>query len=278
MRLLYGDQPAGWDIAGTKDIIRSFGRDNFVRYRGEHYLPQSTIVLVSGGISHEKAVTAVTKSFTGMPAGEKHGKLPVREKQSKPSAFVFNKKTDQTHIVVGFRSHNLYHPDRYILGVMASILGGGMSSRLFQKIRDEMGVGYYVRAENDPMTDHGMFTVSTGVDNARAEEVIKAVLLEFKKLRDEKVSGEELTKVKDYISGKLVLGLESSDSLAMFYGMQEVLREPLETPEVLTQKLREVTSEDIMRVARDIFTNERLNLALVGPFSDEKQFADILSV
>src|SRR5581483_4188541 len=102
--------------------------------------------------------------------------------------------------------------------VLSALLGGGMSSRLFQKLRDEMGVGYYVHSSFDAYTDHGYLDVSTGVDSARVKEVIKAILEEFERLKTERVSEEELKKVKDYITGNLFLGLESSDSIAEFYG------------------------------------------------------------
>ena len=151
-----------------------------------------------------------------------------------------------------------------------------MSSRLFQKLREEMGVGYYVRASNDAFTDHGFLDVSAGVDNKRVYEVVSVVLEEFKKLTQELVAERELKKVKDFMIGNMYLGLESSDDLAEFYGIQEVLRKELFTPQEVAKKIKAVTATDIKRVARNIFQDKNLNLALIGPLRDKKAFSSIL--
>jgi predicted Zn-dependent peptidase len=156
------------------------------------------------------------------------------------------------------------------------VLGGGMSSRLFQKLREEMGVGYYVRAYNDAYTDHGFFQISAGVDNKRIEEVIKAVLEECNKTKTELISEEELNKVKEYIVGNMKLSLESSDDIANFYGGQELLKHELKTAEQKASEIRKVTALEIQKLAKQIFKNEKLNLALIGPFKDKKQFQKIL--
>ena len=151
-----------------------------------------------------------------------------------------------------------------------------MSSRLFQKVRTEMGLGYYVRAANDSFTDHGIFAASAGVVNGRAGEAVEAILAEFKNLRNDLVPALELQKAKDMIAGRLMLGLESSDEIAEFFGFQEVLKKKLATPEELLLRMSKVTAKDIQRVAREIFTSERLNLALIGPWKDGKTFEKIL--
>jgi predicted Zn-dependent peptidase len=155
-------------------------------------------------------------------------------------------------------------------------LGGGMSSRLFQKLREEMGVGYYVRAYNDSYTDHGFFQISAGVDNKRIDEVIKAVLEECKKLKTEKVSAEELNKVKECLIGNMKLSLESSDDIANFYGGQELLKKELKSAEEQANKIRKVTASQIQNLAKEIFQNKKLNLALIGPFKEKAKFLKIL--
>jgi predicted Zn-dependent peptidase len=151
-----------------------------------------------------------------------------------------------------------------------------MSSRLFQKLREEMGVGYYVRAYNDAYTDHGFFQISAGVDNKRIEEVIKAVLNECNKLRKELISKEELDKVKECLIGNLKLSLESSDDIANFYGGQELLKRELKNAEEKAKEIRKVSAKDIQVLANDIFKNNKLNLALIGPFKDKAKFLKIL--
>ena len=139
-----------------------------------------------------------------------------------------------------------------------------------------MGVGYYVRAYDDAYTDHGFFQISAGVDNKRIEEVIRAVLAECRRLRDEKVGEEEMNKVKEYLIGNMKLSLESSDDLANFYGGEEILKRSIKTPEEKAAELREVTAGQIQKLARDIFRERNLNLALIGPFKDKSKFLKLL--
>jgi len=139
-----------------------------------------------------------------------------------------------------------------------------------------MGVGYYVRAYNDAYTDHGFFQISAGVDNKRIEEVLKAVLAECNILKNEKVSEDELNKVKEYLVGNMKLSLESSDDIANFYGGQELLKHELKNAEEKATEIRKVTASQIQTLAKQIFKNEKLNLALIGPFKDKSKFTKIL--
>jgi len=200
MQLLYGNQPAGWNIAGQKKNILNMKRDDFVKYKKMHYLPEATAIIVAGQITEKNVLKEVNKVFAKIPRGMKAKKLKTKEIQRKPEILVSFKKTDQTHFVLGVRSYDLFDKKNAVLSVLAGILGGGMSSRLFQKLREEMGVGYYVRAYNDAYTDHGFLQISAGVDNKRINEVIEAVLLECKKLKNQKISKEELNKVKEFLN------------------------------------------------------------------------------
>ena len=276
MELLYGDQPAGWNIAGEKKNILEMKRDDFVNYKKQHYLPEATVLVVAGAVTEKRVMNEVNKIFGDVPRGKKVGKLKVKEVQSRPQALVNFKKTDQTHFVLGVRSQDLFNKKNAILTVLGGVLGGGMSSRLFQKLREEMGVGYYVRAYNDAYTDHGFFQISAGVDNKRIIEVIKAVLTECNKLKNELVSKEELEKVKECLIGNIKLTLESSDDIANFYGGQELLKRELKNAEDKAKEVRKVTAKQIQDLARDIFKNEKLNLALIGPFKDKVKFLKIL--
>ena len=151
-----------------------------------------------------------------------------------------------------------------------------MSSRLFQKLREEMGVGYYVRAYNDAYTDHGFFQVSAGVDNKRIYEVLSAVLNECSKLKKEFITDEELEKVKEYIIGNMKLSLEATDDIANFLGGQELLKKEIKSIEEKAQAIRKVSKKDIQILAKDIFKNSKLNLALLGPFKDKNSFTKLL--
>jgi len=276
MKLLYGDQPAGWNIAGEKKNILNMKRDDFVSYKNKHYLPEATVLIVAGKVTERQVLKEVNKIFGIVKSGQKGHKVKVKEVQSHPSALINFKKTDQTHFVLGVRTYGLFDKKNEILSVLGGVLGGGMSSRLFVKLREEMGVGYYVRAYNDSYTDHGFFQISAGVDNKRIEEVLLAVLEECRKMKDQKISEEELNKVKEYLIGNMKLSLESSDDIANFYGGQELLKREMEGAQEKAEKIRKVTASQIQALAKDIFTNKKLNLALIGPFRDSAKFLKIL--
>ena len=276
MKLLYGDQPAGWNIAGDKGSILNMKRDDFVKYKMEHYLPEATVIVVAGQIAEEEVFKEVKKIFGNVKRGKKVSKIKTKDKQSLPKALIKFKKTDQTHFVLAMRTYDLFSKENAALSALGGILGGGMSSRLFQKLREEMGVGYYVRAYNDSYTDHGFFQISAGVDNKRIDEVLLAVLLECKRLKKESVLEEELNKVKEHLIGNMKLSLESSDDIASFYGSQELLKRELKSAEEKANEIRKVTASQIKNLAKKIFKNNKLNLALIGPFKDGAQFLKVL--
>lgn len=276
MSVLYGDQPAGWNIAGTRENVRAMTRKDFVNYKAEHYVPKATVVVVAGKVKPADVDREIARVFGSLKNDKKHTKLPVIEKQTKPQALVQFKKTDQTHFVLGVRTFDLYNKNNPVLTVLATILAGGMSSRLFIKLREEMGVAYYVRSYNDTFTDHGFLQISAGVSNNRVREVITEILKECKKLTTELVSPVELSKVKEYLAGNQKLELESSDAWASYFGGQEVMRKKIKTPEESEAAIRKVTAKQIRDMAQKIFVDKNLNLAAIGPFQDDKEFKDIL--
>jgi predicted Zn-dependent peptidase len=278
MKLLFGNQPAGWNVAGEKKNILNMKRVDFVKYKKEHYVPKATIMVVAGKVTPKQVLKEARSVFGDIKTGKKTGKIRVKETQGKPKVLVKFKKTDQTHFVLGVRTYDLFSKHNAILSVLGGVLGGGMSSRLFQKLREEMGVGYYVRAYNDTYTDHGFFQISAGVDNKRMPEVLEAVLEECRKLKELKVSEEELNKVKECLIGNMKLTLESSDDIANFYGGQELLKREIKSAEEKALEIRKVTARQIQTLAKNIFKNKRLNLALIGPFKAKQNEAKFLKI
>jgi len=277
LECLYGDQPAGWDVGGRKEVIQKLSRENFLHYRSQHYLASATTIVITGPILNEKALlTKIEKYFINMPAGPKAGKTKPIETQNQPNYLLKQKKLDQTHLVLGVRAFDIFDERRYAGEVLADILGGGMSSRLFQRVREQLGAAYYIHASLDLFSDHGYLAAAAGVDHQKLEIVIKAILEEFKKMTDNSLGEQELHRAKDHLSGKLVLGLETSDALAMFYGGQDILHKPLESPDELVKKIHAVTKDDVIKAAKDIFQNDRLNLALIGPYENKTQLTQIL--
>lgn len=278
METLYGDQPAGWDILGPKKNILKINRDDFQKYWKDHYVASATTVIVSGNFDEKTIEQDIEKAFVGTSTESKHDKVPVVEIQTKPNLTIKQKETDQTHMVLGVRAFNASDPRLMQLKVLSVVLGGGMSSRLFQKLREEMGVGYYVRSGVDEFTDHGYLAVSTGIDTTRIVEVVKVILEEFKKLTTDLVPQDELQKSKDFMIGNMFLGLESSDSLAEYYVVQDMLGEEIITPTQVAEKIRNVTAEEIQLVAQEIFTNEKLNMAAVGNITNAEEIKNTFSL
>ncbi|MFY9492965.1 MAG: pitrilysin family protein [Minisyncoccia bacterium] len=274
--LLYGDQPAGWDIAGRKEVIRSLTRQNFLDYLDKHYKSGNVTVAVAGHIGLDEAKAKVQKYFGGVREGQTEKPLACVESQSGPQVKVTYKDTDQCHLILGARAYDIFDPRRWALGLLATILGGGMSSRLFIRIRDELGLGYYIRAGSTLSADHGYFEVSSGVDTKRIHEAVEAIMEELNKARRDGVTEKELQKAKDFIKGGTLISLESSDEVASFFGLQEVLVRDILTVEQKFSMMDKVTTDDVKQVAEDIFQNKNLNLAVIGPLKDQEGFEKIL--
>lgn len=276
MELLYGDQPAGWDVAGTEATVRGMTREAMSGYREKHYVSGATAVIVAGNVNEKEVGMLVEAAFSKMPSGRKHSKTAVRDGQKKPAVALKYKDTDQVHLALALRTFDLYHADMPAMRVAASVLGGGMSSRLFQKMRDELGICYYISAAHDAFTDHGFLEVTAGVPAKRLVEAVSALMDELRLLKRETVEEEELSRVKEYLIGNMYLGLESSDSLAEFYGYQEIVRKPLLLPKEVSEKIRDVTVEDVRRITDTYFNDSGLNLALIGPFKKKKELEKLL--
>jgi len=276
--LLYGDQPAGWSIAGTKDVIQKLDRDDILSYRNKHYVAAKTTVVVAGGVEDPEALVA--QKFASIGEGEKIEKLKTIESQSVPQIDLQAKQTDQTHLVIGVRAFDMHDPRRYTLSVISDILGGSMSSRLFKKVREEMGAAYYVRSSPDLGSDCGALVVSAGIDRERVKEIVSAILGELKRLVTDLVPEVELSKSKEHISGRLILQLETSDEVAGYYGSEEAMSGDVRTPAEILENIRKVTAEDIMSVAKEIIRDDRLNMAAIGPFAEgtEKELAEIFKL
>ena len=271
-KLLYGDQPAGWYIGGTKESVLGISRNDLVKYIDSQYNASNTIVCVAGGIKSEKEIVKkIEKAFWGIGTKAAKDSPEVQESQKAPAFMIEHRKTDQTHFMIGFRGYGLDDPRHYALELLGSILGGMMSSRMFASVRERLGLCYYIKTSVSADPDTGYLVTCAGVDNSRLELALEAVLKEYKKIKDKKVLEKELKKVKDHFYGKMTLSFESSDNLAVFYSTQELLENKILTPEELYGRIKGVRADDILAVARDVIKPENLNLALIGPTKDRKK-------
>lgn len=274
-RLLYGDQPAGWSVAGKKEIIHVLKRDDVTAYREKHYLAPKTTVIICGGLE-KNPKDEVWNYFKSMPTGKIIKKEKTVEAQDAPRIDLSEKQTDQLHLVLGVRGLDIFDSKKYSLMVLGDILGGSMSSRMFTKIREEMGAAYYVRSGFDMSLDHGSLFVAAGIDKNRSVEVCRAIIVEFEDFCKNAVSEAELNKAKEHLSGNLILQLETSDDIAVFFGAEEIMTGEILTPEETLRRIKNVTAEEIRILAREIFQNDRLNLSAIGPHFDEASLRSVL--
>jgi len=277
-KLLYGDQPAGWDVAGTKETVSKMTREKLIDYTEKQYVASNTIVSIAGNFNEPLAIKKVKEFFSKIKTTKPIKKPRVIEQQQKPNLLLHFRETDQTHLCLGVRAFDLFHPKRYVQDLLSVILGGMMSSRLFEKIRAELGIAYYINTNSEENPDTGFLFTQTGIDNKNVEKGILTILKEYKKISQEKVPVSELKKAKDYLKGKTTLLLESSDAQASFYTGQELLEKKILTPEEIFKKIDQVSQDDILKVAKDIFQPQKLNLALIGPFKDKKTFEKLLKI
>lgn len=275
--LLYGDQPAGWPIIGNEKVVRSITAKDIRDYQKKHYVAKGTVVVVSGAFDEKKTLKLITDKFKDISKDKKHTKVKTKEAQQAPQVKIFQKPTDQAHIALGFRTFPISHKDNVKIKVLESVLGHGMSSRLFKKLRDEMGICYYVRASNSTYLDRGYFAIASGLSKGRVEEGLKAIVEEVKKLKTELVSKEELEKAKEVLVGNMYLGLETSDAYADFYAFQDLMGQKIKTPQEKEKLIRAITAKDIQKIAQKIFVSKTANLALVGSFEKEAQFLKLLN-
>ncbi len=276
--LLYGNQPAGFDVGGRKEVIKKLTREDFIKYRDRHYVPQRTIVVVAGNFNEKKAIAQVREYFGTLKRKPGVVKSKTKEHQRTPGLLLKFKESDQSHLVLGVRTFDIFDKRRYALQVLADVLGGGMSSRLFKKVRNELGAAYYVSAGVDLYLDHGYLAVSAGVDHKKVEIVLEAVLEELRRLARERVPEKELQKSKDHLVGNIILNLETADELAGFYGEQEVLTGAIFSPKRLIDKIQGVKAEEIRVLAKIIMKNDKLNLAIIGPHKKPGLFKRILKI
>jgi predicted Zn-dependent peptidase len=277
-KLLYGKHPLGRDIAGPKKNIKSFKRQDFIKYLNRGYTARNVVVGVAGKINPKEAKKTIEKHFAHIHDGKRPVFKKIKEEQTRPQVFIKHKKTDQTHIVLGVRGYDMFHKDRFALLVLATILGGGMSSRLFIEVRERRGLAYSVHTSVETYHDAGYLATQCGVEHENLEKAMNVILSEYKKIATELVDKKELQKAKDYIKGHFALGMEGSDDVVGYLVTQEVLRHKITLPQDHNKMIDKVTAADVLRVAQDIFRNEKLNMAIIGPHINSKQLAKIFSL
>jgi predicted Zn-dependent peptidase len=275
--LLYDDQPLGWDIIGTKETVRSASRETFLDYLDRWYRAPRMVAGVAGAVGGD-IVSRLEELLGDVRNGSTGGPDPVSWEQDAPRVKLHTKTSDQAHLRIGVHSYPLGHPDRYVLTLLATALGGGMSSRLFSEVRERRGLAYYIYGYNQGYTDTGTLFAQGGVDLNRIDEAVATIVAEFGRIAAEPLEADELEKARSFAKGRLVLSLEDPKGMILFGLRDEVLEGRLREPDDVLAGLDAVTLEDVQRVAQDVIRGERLNLAVIGPFDDPARFEQLLSL
>lgn len=277
--LIFGaEHPLGRTILGPKENIKSFSRKNFTAYLKRNYTPLNTVVCVAGAFSEKKVLAKIKKDFGRLKHGNPPNFITFSSLQNAPRVAIKEKKTDQTNLMIGVPAYQYLHKDEYALAVLSTILGDGMSSRLFLEVREKRGLAYSVHSSVVRYPDTGYFGVQAGVEHAKLEKTVKTILTEFKKIKRKKVSNIELEKAKSYMKGNLVLSLETSDEIAQFAATSMINLGRIRPLEEILAGIGKVTAHDIERVARDILQTKKLNLAVLGPHLNKEHLQYLLRV
>jgi len=277
-RLMYGDQPMGWDQVGTKEVIYGVTREQFNEYKEALYSPDNVVISVVGNVKHEDVLKKVHSFFPFKDGKKQYGYATLKPNNEKERIKLQTKKTEQGHVVVGFPAYPEQHPDHYALKVLSVILGGNMSSRMFLAVREDKGLSYYISTSTDDYNDSGIISTRAGVDVKRTVLAVEAICEEYKKIRGEVVPEAELTKAKEYLKGKLALRLEDSEEYAHLLGKYELLTGKIESPEEIVKEIDKVTAEDVARVSKDLFKDENLRMSAIGPYENKEEFEKVLHV
>jgi predicted Zn-dependent peptidase len=279
MKHMYKGEPAERDVLGTKQTVGSITREKLIAYRASQYTGPNIVVAVAGGVSEDVMLDWARENFSDIPAELPAAEFLTRDRgQAAPETLIVEKDTDQAHIVLAWRSFDRSNPDRFTARLIKNILRGGMSSRLFSKLRDEMGSGYYVGANHLAYKSFGAFIISTGTKHERVPEIVEAILGEAHRLKNELVTEAELRKVKEYMRAHRLMSLETSDDVCDYGAEQETIEGNIRMPEDYEKIYAAITAEDVMRVAKLVFDNNKLTVAAIGRGIDKDKIEKLLGL
>jgi len=267
--LLFANNPLGYLTTGTKETVSRFNRRTFTTYMSSLYRPNNAVLVLAGGIKgKEKEIAAVIEAkFAHWEQQTLPACLPVTSKQSKAQTLFTAKKTEQAHFVLGYPALSRGSSERYVLSLLAAIMGGGMSSRLFYELRERRGLCYYIQSGTELYEETGYLYTRAGVNVSRAkiEEALSLIIKEQNKLLKGEVKAEELSRAKEMLKGRTVLSLEDSQHLANFFGNKLLFNQKENSLEKIIAQIDKVSLSEVVELAIRIIKPERLNLSVISP-------------
>lgn len=285
--LLYDGNPLGYDITGTKKTVTSFSRQTFTEYISELYRPNNAVLVVAGGFSKPSqggidtpmVMSLIEEKFSAWKMGGKVVPEPMIEQQEDPQLLIKFKKTEQAHFCLGFRAFSFNDKRKYALSVLATIIGGGMSSRLFMELRERRGLCYYTSTGRELYQDVGNIVTQAGVTNNldKVKESIDVILKEHRKIATGEINKDELENTKELLKGRLLISMEDSSHLASYAGSRKLLQNSEETPQESIKRISNITREEVVDLAKTLFNPSNLNFTIIGPFRKKSDFSSLLS-
>lgn len=270
-QIAWPNHPLGREIGGTEDSVRGLTREDLARYLEEHYLLRNMVVTIAGPVTQDEGIGLIEPYLRARGNGSTPSFLPSNGNGLKPIVLLKSKKTEQAHLCLGVHAPSYMDKDRHVIDILNCVLGEGMSSRLFLEVREKLGLAYDVHSYVNKMFDTGVLGVYAGTEPRQAARAVGAIVRELRRLCDEPVSEAELTKAREFYKGRLLLQMESTNSVATWFGGQEALTDHIEDVEQTVAAIDAVTAADLMRVARELFS-QALQLAVIGPFRSEAPF------
>jgi predicted Zn-dependent peptidase len=276
--ILWPAQALGRDVIGRKETVAAINRSMIVDYMSSHYLPGNTVIGVAGDISHDEVLESIVELLGEWPTSTMKSWYPAELRQDSSRLVTEHRKTEQAHLCLSVHGIPHSHPDRFTLDLLNLVLGEGMSSRLFLEIREKLGLAYDVHSNVNHYHDSGSVNICAGVDPKRVEDVIKAIIFELDKLKEKRVPEAEISKAKELGKGRLMLRMEDTRSVAGWMGGQELLMNQIRTVDEVVTLLDNVEASDLQRVAQDLFTRDKLRLALVAPRPKAERLEKLLNL
>ncbi len=273
---IWPGEALGRDVAGTRESVAKLTQARLTRYLTRHYTPHGAVVSVAGRIDRDEVCRLVEDAFGAWQGGRGPVHEPGRYPADRPRVRLQQRDTEQANLCLALPGLAHGDPRRYAFDILNTVLGGAMSSRLFIEVRERLGLVYDIHSYTERFDDTGMLVVYAGMDPAASTRVLREILRVLKRLRDEPIPIEELEKVKKGYRGHLMLGLEDTSSVASWCGGQELLYGAIDTPDEVLARVEAVTTEDVQGLAADLFRDEQLRLALIGPYDSEAIFDELL--
>ena len=272
-QLMWPDHPLGKGLAGSLESVSGMTAKMIADFHDTHYIPNNIVVAACGHLSHEAIVDLVRRKTRQFNFGQKITAMPASHDQEAARAAFYHRPIEQMHVAFGVYGLNAFDKDRYALSLLNIIMGGNMSSRLFNEVREKRGLAYSIHSSFKALSDTGLFLVRAGVENTKVVQALEVIVNELKKVRQTVVTRSEFARAKDYLTGQLLLGLEDTMEHMLWIGESTMVRDRICPPDEIIRIIKSVKIDDVYRVASGILKDQTYNLSVVGPVKKEQEQA-----